>query len=78
MWMKKTEPAATTRDDLVAAIVMPLLGHTDDQVIEFLCDQNAEVDRLSQGFLSVKATRQTLKNVEAIARVELKIAKQMH
>jgi hypothetical protein len=78
MWLKKNEPGAKSEDEVVAAIVMPHLGHSDDDVQAFLKSHSAEVHPLAAGFLSVKATRRALKAVEAMARVELKVLKQMH
>ncbi len=78
MWMKKNEEKAKNEDEMVSAIVMPLLGHSDNEVTEFLNRLKVEVDPLASGYLSVKTTRRILKNVEAIARVELKPLKQMH
>ena len=79
MWLKKNDgDAEKNLDDLVAAIVMPLAGHSDEEVKEFLTNLHAEVRLLANGFLSVNATRQTLKAVSAIARVDLKTRKQMH
>ncbi len=79
MWLKKNDgDAEKNLDDLIAAIVMPLAGHSDEDVKEFLTNLHAEVRPLANGFMSVNATRQTLKAVSAIARVDLKTRKQMH
>jgi hypothetical protein len=77
MWVKK-DSSPKNEDELISAIVMPLAGHTDDEVSEFLTNQHAEVHGLATGFLSVRATRRALHGVEAIARVEPKTLKQMH
>lgn len=78
MWLNKHKAGAKNDDEVVAAIVMPLAGHSDDEVKELLTNLHAEVSPLSEGFLSVKATRLALNKVSAIARVEPKVLKQMH
>jgi hypothetical protein len=77
MWVRKGS-SRKNEDEVISAIVMPLAGHTDDEVSKFLTKQRAEVRALASGFLSVKATRRALHGVEAIARVEPKTLKQMH
>ena len=78
MWMKKEQSGAKNEDEVVTAIVMPLTGHDDNEVKEFLTGLAAEVSCLAQGFLSVKGSRRALKAVSSIARVEVNAAKQMH
>jgi hypothetical protein len=77
MWVKKTN-SPRNEDEVISAIVMPLDGRTDDEVTAFLTDQQADVHKLTRGFLSVRATRRALQSVETIARVEPKTPKQMH
>lgn len=72
MWVKKNTASATNEDELIAAIVSPLEGHSEDEVKEMLTRLEAEVRPLGDGSLSVKAPRRTLNAVSAIAHVEPK------
>ncbi|MBI3410727.1 MAG: hypothetical protein HY040_20510 [Planctomycetes bacterium] len=72
MWVKKNSASATNEDELIAAIITPLEGHSDEEVKEMLTRLDAEVRLLADGSFSVKAPRRTLNAVSAIAHVEPK------
>lgn len=64
--------------EIVSAIVMPNHGESEDHVTGMLVSLGAQVNRLATGFLSVRASRQALRSIASIARVEEKTPKQMH
>lgn len=74
--MGREEPSPRERE-VVSAIVMPNQSQSDKRVTDELVQLGAEVHQLAEGFLSVKATRQALRSIASIARVEEKTAKQM-
>lgn len=78
MWLKKNTGHGANGSEVVGAVVMPLGGHSDEEVARALEALDAEVTSLGRGFLSVKASRQALAAVSEMARVELKPLRQMH
>lgn len=62
----------------VAALLEVLPGHDEQVLVEWLRQQGAtKVASLAPGFLSVDATRETLRQAESMARVEIKHPKTM-
>lgn len=63
---------------MVAAMLEPLPGHSEDEVMHLLRDGGAqEIDRLAPGFISALADRATLETARAIAYVHPKVAKRL-
>jgi hypothetical protein len=63
--------------DVIAAMLEPLPGHSDEEVVESLRNAGAlAVKILTPGFISAKASRAALRNIEAIAYVHPKRQKQ--
>ena len=77
-FVKRTTPGYDP-DEIIAALVVPLVGHRTEAVEKALSEAGVEqMSRLSEGVLSVRATRKSLDSVNTVARVEPKIPKQMH
>jgi hypothetical protein len=83
MFLKKVQQALgfcgiAHRDAaMVDAMLEPLPGHSDDEVMHLLRDGGAqEIDRLAPGFISALADRPTLEAARAVAFVHPKVAKQ--
>ncbi len=63
--------------DTIAAMLEPLPGHSDEEVVESLRNAGALAVRiLTPGFISAKASRAALSAIEAIAYVHPKRQKQ--
>ena len=78
-FMMKSSESIRDPEEIVTALVLPQQDKTPEEVENWLRENGAEeVTLLGATFLSVVASRATLKAVENIARVELKPLKRMH
>lgn len=76
---RRKESALHDPSEVLAAILIPHAGISDAQLIKWLTEHGApHVTQLANGFLSVKASRETLVEAEAIAQVELKTKSKLH
>lgn len=77
MWVRK-RTAAAEDDTKISAIVEPLPGFSDDEVVERLLALGAsDVEALGPGFISVQAAPSILRRVESIAHVGIRREKQL-
>lgn len=66
-------------DEVVGALAMPLDGHSQNEIIEALREHSVrDVSLLTRDVLSVRAPRRVLKDLETIARIEVKTPRSMH
>ena len=76
---RKKKPPLRDPSEILPAIVRPNAGVSDAQLMEWLTDHGAfQVTQLADGFLSVRASRETLDEAEAIAQVEIKTKSELH
>ena len=63
----------------IAAILTPLNGKSDADVIKWLSSKGVnDVQKLAEGFISVKATSKILEDAKSVANVEIKVKSKMH
>ena len=78
MFRRKKSPSGDP-SEVLAAILIPRAGISDTQLIEWLTEHGVpHVTQLANGFLSVKASRETLVEAEAVAQVEIKTKSKLH
>ena len=79
MFRKKDPQSLRDQTEIVSAILVPFDENSDKQVTEWLAEHGVDQGtKLADRFLSVRASRKTLKDAETVARVEIKVESKMH
>lgn len=75
--LKKVSSGANRTDSESAVMLEPRPGHTDEEVVERLRQCGATDTRIvTPGFVSARATRDSMRLLEEIADVQVKPTKQ--
>ena len=78
MFLQRDPKSFHDPSEVVSALLRPLVGHSDGELTEWLTARGADVTILTDHFLSVRASRQTLDDIKAMAEVEIKAVSKLH
>ncbi len=78
MFLEKVSRDSGAEGIIYSVTVEPLPGHTDEEIVARLAEIGAtEVKILAAGFISARASRESMRRLEDIAAVQIKPTKQL-